>query len=435
MVFKRDLYLQRLIDGLDSGLIKIITGIRRAGKSYLMNDIFYNYLLNQGTKKSTIIKFAFDSAGDLEKIGVNIYELVEQKKKVPYNKFIKYIDKKTSGNNKYYLLLDEIQNLEAFEFVLNGYMNKGNYDIYVTGSNSKFLSKDVITEFRGRGEEIHILPLSFSEYRSGINDDLEIAWDNYITYGGLPIVQSMKTDEMKISYLKNVCKELYFKDILDHNKIYNSDILPEVFDIISSYLSRELNPLKLSNVFKSETNKVVDDETIDKYIGFFEDAFLISKVIRYDIKGKKYIKTPYKIYFEDLGVRNARLNFRQIDESYLMENVIYNELRYRGYVVDTGSVIVNEPTDRKDCNGKIVYIRKEYEVDFVASKGNKKYYIQSALSINDDNKLKQESNSIMNIHDSFKKIIIVKDRIKPRIDESGIETISLYDFLLKDYLS
>ena len=333
------------------------------------------------------------------------------------------------------MLLDEIQNLEAFEFVLNGYMNKGNYDIYVTGSNSKFLSKDVITEFRGRGEEIHILPLSFSEYRSGINDDLEIAWDNYITYGGLPIVQSMKTDEMKISYVKNVCKELYFKDILDHNKIYNSDILPEVFDIISSYLSRELNPLKLSNVFKSETNKVVDDETIDKYIGFFEDAFLISKVIRYDIKGKKYIKTPYKIYFEDLGVRNARLNFRQIDESYLMENVIYNELRYRGYVVDTGSVIVNEPTDRKDCNGKIVYIRKEYEVDFVASKGNKKYYIQSALSINDDNKLKQESNSIMNIHDSFKKIIIVKDRIKPRIDESGIETISLYDFLLKDYLS
>lgn len=432
MEFKRERYLNRLIDGLDNGLIKIITGIRRAGKSYLLNNIFYKYLQDKIEDKTSIIKFAFDSASDLEKIGVDIIELEQEKKKVPYKKFIKYIDSITKEEKKYYLLLDEIQRLEAFEFVLNGYKNQGNYEIYVTGSNSKFLSKDIITEFRGRGDEIHILPLSFSEFLTGINSDIELAWDNYITYGGLPIVQIMKSDESKISYLNNVCDELYFKDIIEHNRILNPDILPEIFNLLASYLSRVLNPLKLSNTFKSEANKIVDDESIDRLISLFEDAFLITKSIRYDIKGKKYIKTPYKVYFEDLGVRNSRLNFRQIEESHLMENVIFNELRYRGYAVDTGAVIVNEPTDKRDKNGKIIYSRKEYEVDFVATKGNEKLYIQSALSINDDDKYIQESNSVRNIPDSFKKIIIVKNKIKPRIDESGIITLGLFDFLTKE---
>lgn len=433
-MFKRNLYLKRLIARLDNGLIKIISGTRRAGKSFLLNNIFYNYLIEKGINKKNIIRFAFDSATDLALINVDIISLRKEKQKVPYQSFTSFIDKKTNDGEKYYLLLDEIQLLDGFEYVLNGYLSRGNFDIYVTGSNSKFLSKDIITEFRGRGDEIHVLPLSFSEYLNGLNLDKDIAWDNYITTGGLPIVCMMKDDEQKISYLKNICQELYFKDIIEHNSIYKQEVLPEIFDLLASYLSRVINPSKLANTFKSKTNKVIDSQTINKYISFFEDAFLISKSIRYDIKGKKYIRTPYKIYFEDIGVRNARLNFRQIEESHIMENIIYNELRYRGFLVDTGSVMVNNPTNRKDKNGKIIYEKKEYEVDFIATKGLKKYYIQSALSIDSIDKLKQETNSINSISDSFKKIVIVKNIIKPRIDENGIEYINLFDFLLNDYL-
>ena len=434
-MFKRDLYLKRLISSLDNGLIKVISGIRRAGKSFLLNNIFYNYLLEKGINKKNIIKFAFDSANDLTLIDVDIIALKKESKKVPYKNFISFIDKNTKDKEKYYLLLDEVQLLEGFEYVLNGYLNKGNFELYVTGSNSKFLSKDIVTEFRGRGDEIHIFPLSFSEYLKGSNLSKDIAWDNYITTGGLPIVQMMKTDEQKISYLKNICQEMYFKDIIEHNNIYKPEMLPEIFDLLASYLSRTINPFKLSNTFKSKTNKIIDSQTINKYVGFFEEAFLISKSIRYDIKEKKYIGTPYKIYFEDIGIRNARLNFRQIEESHIMENIIYNELRYRGYLVDTGAVFVNVPTNRKDTNNKIIYEKKEYELDFIATKGQKKYYIQSALTIDDFNKLKQETNSINNIPDSFRKIVIVKNTIKPRIDDNGIEYVSLFDFLLDDYLN
>lgn len=434
-MFKRDLYLKRLISSLDNGLIKVISGIRRAGKSFLLNNIFYNYLLEKGINKKNIIKFAFDSANDLTLIDVDIIALKKESKKVPYKNFISFIDKNTNDKEKYYLLLDEVQLLEGFEYVLNGYLNKGNFELYVTGSNSKFLSKDIVTEFRGRGDEIHIFPLSFSEYLKESNLSKDIAWDNYITTGGLPIVQMMKTDEQKINYLKNICQETYFKDIIEHNNIYKPEMLPEIFDLLASYLSRTINPFKLSNTFKSKTNKIIDSQTINKYVSFFEEAFLISKSIRYDIKGKKYIGTPYKIYFEDIGIRNARLNFRQIEESHIMENIIYNELRYRGYLVDTGAVFVNVSTNRKDKNNKIIYEKKEYELDFIATKGQKKYYIQSALTIDDFNKLKQETNSINNIPDSFRKIVIVKNTIKPRIDDNGIEYVSLFDFLLDDYLN
>ena len=432
-MFKRDIYLNRLISRLNNGLIKIISGTRRAGKSFLLNTIFYNYLIETGINKKNIIKFAFDSASDLESINIDIIALRKENKKIPYQNFISFINKKTNDKEKYYLLLDEIQLLDGFEFVLNGFLSKGNFDIYVAGSNSKFLSKDIITEFRGRGDEIHILPLAFSEYLSNTNLNIDVAWDNYITYGSLPIVCNMQTDEQKISYLKNICKELYFKDIIEHNKIYKSEILPEMFDLLASFISRTISPFKLANTFKSKTNLNIDSQTINKYINIFEDAYLISKSIRYDVKGKKYISTPYKVYFEDIGVRNARLNFRQIEESHIMENVIYNELRYRGYLVDTGAVIINEPTNKKDKNGKIIYQKKEYEVDFIATKGAKKYYIQSALTIDDIEKLKQETNSINNIYDNFKKIVIVKNLIKPRIDESGIEYISLFDFLSKNH--
>ncbi len=432
-MFKRDIYLNRLISRLNNGLIKIISGTRRAGKSFLLNTIFYNYLIETGINKKNIIKFAFDSASDLESINIDIIALRKENKKIPYQNFISFINKKTNDKEKYYLLLDEIQLLDGFEFVLNGFLSKGNFDIYVAGSNSKFLSKDIITEFRGRGDEIHILPLAFSEYLSNSNFNIDVAWDNYITYGSLPIVCNMQTDEQKISYLKNICKELYFKDIIEHNKIYKSEILPEIFDLLASFISRTISPFKLANTFKSKTNLNIDSQTINKYINIFEDAYLISKSIRYDVKGKKYISTPYKVYFEDIGVRNARLNFRQIEESHIMENIIYNELRYRGYLVDTGAVIINEPTNKRDKNGKIIYQKKEYEVDFIATKGAKKYYIQSALTIDDIEKLKQETNSINNIFDNFKKIVIVKNLIKPRIDESGIEYISLFDFLLKNH--
>lgn len=434
-MFKRDVYLKRLANRLNNGLIKIISGTRRAGKSFLLNNIFYNYLIEQGIKKENIIKFAFDQASDLELINVDIIATLKENKKIPYQNFISFIHKKIVNKEKYFLLLDEIQLLDGFEYVLNGFLSKDNLEIYVTGSNSKFLSKDIITEFRGRGDEIHILPLSFSEYYNGANLDKDIAWDNYITTGGLPIVQIMNTDEQKKNYLKNICNELYLKDILEHNKINKPELLKEIFDLLATYLANTINPLKLANTYKSKTNKVIDNETLNKYIAFFEDAFLISKSIRYDIKGKKYISTPYKIYFEDIGIRNARLNFRQIEESHLMENIIYNELRYRGFLVDTGSVMVNEPTNRKDKNNKIIYARKEYEVDFIASKGQQKYYIQCALSIDNLDKLTQETNSINNIPDSFKKIVIVKNNIKPRIDDKGIEYINLFDFLLSDYFN
>lgn len=411
-MIKRDKYLNQLINKENNGLIKIVTGLRRSGKSYLLFEIFYNYLLEKGIDKSHIISIQLD---DLE----------NENLRDPYN-MLNYIKSKIIDNDKYYIILDEVQYLNRFEEVLNSLMHIKNTDIYVTGSNSKFLSSDVITEFRGRGDEIHIYPLSFSEFISTYEGNIDEAWDDYFNYGGMPLILSFKTPEEKAKYLTSLFDKVYLSDILERNNVRNKIELDELLDILSSSIGSYTNPLKLSNTFKSEKNKIISDKTINNYINYFEDSFLISKAKRYDIKGKKYINSPYKYYFEDIGLRNARLGFRQTEENHIMENIIYNELKYRGYNVDIGIVNVYGENNLKQK------VLKNYEVDFIATKGNNKYYIQSALSLDNVDKLKQETNSLNNIHDSFKKIIVVKDNIKPRRNEEGIMTIGIYNFLLDE---
>ena len=411
-MIKRDKYLNQLINKENNGLIKIVTGLRRSGKSYLLFEIFYNYLLEKGIDKSHIISIQLD---DLE----------NENLRDPYN-MLNYIKSKIIDNDKYYIILDEVQYLNRFEEVLNSLMHIKNTDIYVTGSNSKFLSSDVITEFRGRGDEIHIYPLSFSEFISTYEGNIDEAWDDYFNYGGMPLILSFKTPEEKAKYLTSLFDKVYLSDILERNNVRNKIKLDELLDILSSSIGSYTNPLKLSNTFKSEKNKIISDKTINNYINYFEDSFLISKAKRYDIKGKKYINSPYKYYFEDIGLRNARLGFRQTEENHIMENIIYNELKYRGYNVDIGIVNVYGENNLKQK------VLKNYEVDFIATKGNNKYYIQSALSLDNVDKLKQETNSLNNIHDSFKKIIVVKDNIKPRRNEEGIMTIGIYNFLLDE---
>ena len=411
-MIKRDKYLNQLINKENNGLIKIVTGLRRSGKSYLLFEIFYNYLLEKGIDKSHIISIQLD---DLE----------NENLRDPYN-MLNYIKSKIIDNDKYYIILDEVQYLNRFEEVLNSLMHIKNTDIYVTGSNSKFLSSDVITEFRGRGDEIHIYPLSFSEFISTYEGNIDEAWDDYFNYGGMPLILSFKTPEEKAKYLTSLFDKVYLSDILERNNVRNKIELDELLDILSSSIGSYTNPLKLSNTFKSEKKKIISDKTINNYINYFEDSFLISKAKRYDIKGKKYINSPYKYYFEDIGLRNARLGFRQTEENHIMENIIYNELKYRGYNVDIGIVNVYGENNLKQK------VLKNYEVDFIATKGNNKYYIQSALSLDNIDKLKQETNSLNNIHDSFKKIIVVKDNIKPRRNEEGIMTIGIYNFLLDE---
>ena len=326
----------------------------------------------------------------------------------------------------YYIFLDEIQYLNRFEEVLNSLLHIENVDVYVTGSNSKLLSKDVITEFRGRGDEIKIYPLSFKEFFSVYDGNIDEAWDDYFNYGGMPLVLSYKDSAEKINYLKDLFNKVYLSDILERHNIKNKAELDELLNILSSSTGSLTNPLKLSKIFSNLKNNRISDKTINRYIGYLEDAFLINKVQRYDIKGKKYINSPYKYYFEDIGLRNARINFRQVEENHVMENIIYNELKVRGYVVDIGIVNVYD----YDNSGK--KILKNYEVDFIASKGNNKYYIQSAFSIDNISKLEQETNSLNNIKDSFKKIVIVRNNIKPRKDENGITTMGIYSFLLEE---
>ncbi len=413
MEIKRDNYLNKLIRKENNGLIKVITGLRRSGKSYLLFNIYYNYLVDKGIKRSHIIDIALDDRANKEL-------------RNPDN-MLKFVKDKILDDELYYILLDEVQYMNEFEEVLNSLMHIKNVDIYVTGSNSKFLSSDVITEFRGRGDEIHVYPLSFSEFTSAYKGSIEEAWDEYYNYGGMPLILSQKTEEEKEEYLKSLFEKVYLSDILErHKKIKNRIELDEVLDILSSAIGSLTNPLKLSNTFKSEKNKIISDKTISRYIEYFEDSFLINKTKRYDIKGKKYINSPYKYYFEDIGLRNARLNFRQTEENHVMENIIYNELKIRGYNVDIGVVSVYGTGK----NGKTVL--KNYEVDFIATQGSKKYYIQSAFSITNTDKLKQENNSLVNIKDSFKKIIVVKDNIKPRRDDNGITTIGIYNFLLDE---
>lgn len=423
MEIKRDKYLEMLQIRRHNGFIKVITGIRRCGKSYLMNDIFYEKLRQEGVDESHIIKFAFDSAEDLLLIGEDLQDLFINKKKVDPKKFMTFISQRMIDNDMYYLLLDEVQNLGCFEAVLNGYLRKKNMDVYVTGSNSKFLSSDVLTEFAGRGDEIHVLPLSFSEFYANYHDGLDYAFDDYMIYGGLPAVALMKTSEQKSSYLKTQLQNVYLKDLVERNNLNSDENIGELLDIIASGISSLTNPTKLANTFKSIKNTSLSALTIDRYITYMQQAFILSKVNKYDVKGKKYINTPYKIYFEDVGLRNARLDFRQIEETHLMENIIYNELRYRGYNVDVGFV-----ETRENIDGTLK--RKQLEIDFVANQGNKRYYIQSAYDIPNEEKMKQETKSLDNIDDSFKKIIVVRNSIKPRRNEKGYLIVGLKEFLL-----
>ena len=429
--FKRDVYLKRLIDRQDNGLVKIITGTRRAGKSTLLNTIFYDYLINNGTDPDHIIKFAFDSDEDLDLLGDQIIS----NDKVDAKRFRTYLKSLTNDHDKFYIFLDEVQLLDNFVGTLNSLLRHPNFDIYVTGSNSKFLSSDIVTEFKGRGSEIHVLPLTFSEYAKDMDISIDKAWREYIEFGGIPLVALFKTREEKVDYLKNLVNEVYIKDIIERHNIKKTSELADVFDILASLMGTYVNPSKIANTFDSLLHTKLSKETIDQYITYFVEAFLINKVKRYNVKGRKIISTPYKIYFEDVGIRNARLNFHQIEETHIMENIIYNELRYRGLDIDVGEVNVYKKTDRKDVNNKDIYAVKTLEVDFIATKGDLRYYIQSALSLSDEDKIRQEKRSLLNIDDSFKKVIITKNGLNIHRDDKGIITMDLFDFLMdKDSL-
>lgn len=431
MEINRDFYLNKLIRKMNNGFIKIITGIRRSGKSYLLNKLFYNYLIESGIDEDHIIKFAFDSGRDLLKIGENLidFDVLSGERMVDPKRFLEYINAKTNEREKYYILLDEVQLLGSFEQVLNGFLRQENFDVYVTGSNSKFLSKDVITEFAGRGDEIHVMPLVFSEFLQAYDGDKEDAFVNYQAFGGLPAQVLMSSDEDRMNYLKSQLENVYLKDIVNRFNVRLKEELEDLLNVLASGVATLINPTKIASTFLSVKKVEISASTIDKFIGYFEDSFMLKRVYRYDVKGRKYIGTPYKIYFEDIGLRNARLNFRQIEPTHLMENIIYNELRHRGFMVDVGMV------KKRECDRNGKDIKKQLEVDFIANKGTKKYYIQSAYLMSSVEKINNEKASLLNIDDSFKKIIIVKDRVKPFFDEHGILTISLFDFLLdKDSL-
>ncbi len=410
MNIKRQQYLDQLIASQRNGLVKIITGIRRCGKSYLLFKLFHDYLNSQGIADDHIIQIALDDRTNKEL-------------RDPDN-LLKYIKEQITDKDLYYIILDEIQMVDEFTDVLNSLLHISNADVYVTGSNSHFLSTDIVTEFRGRGDEIHLFPLSFSEYCEGYNGSTDQAWKDYYTYGGLPLILTLDTDKKKEDYLSNLYKSVYLVDVLERHKIKNIGEFDELVKIISSSIGSSCNPTKLANTFKSVKNVTIHHQTINKYLGFLEDAFLIEKSIRYNIKGKKYINTLAKYYFSDIGIRNALLGFRQQEETHIMENIIYNELRTRGLRVDVGMVETREP----DKNGRL--IRKQLEVDFVVNQGSQRYYIQSAFAMPTLEKEAQESASLLLINDSFKKIIIVKDDIKPKRNEQGILTIGLKDFLL-----
>lgn len=407
MEIKRDLYLKRLIDGLDNGLVKVVTGIRRCGKSYLLDPIFKNYLLEQGVKDDHIIKL------DLDERDNYIYHNPDE--------LNKYVKDKIVDKDKYYVILDEVQKVEDFESVLIGFLHMKNVEVYVTGSNSKFLSSDIITEFRGRGWEIKVYPLSFSEFYSVYNGSEEKALSEYYTYGGLPLTVLAKSDDGKISYLKSQKDNVYIKDIIERNNVQNKEELEMLVQIISSDVGSLTNPLNLSNSFKERDKKsTMTDKTIYNYLGYLQDAFMIEKAKRFDVRGKRFIETPQKYYFTDMGIRNSFLDFRQSEEqSHIMENVIYLELKKRGYNVDVGSVEIREG-DRK----------KQLEIDFVANKGNDKIYIQSALEMKTKEKVEQEQKSLLNVNDFFKKIIIVGENVTKSRYDNGIIIMSIYDFLL-----
>lgn len=412
MEIKRDLYLNRLIRREKNGLIKVVTGVRRCGKSYLLFNLFHDYLIEKGVAEDHIIEVALDDRSNKELRDPD--------------QMLAYLKNHIKDKETYYIILDEVQLLSEFEDVLNSLLHIRNADVYVTGSNSKFLSSDVITEFRGRGDEIRMYPLSFREFSSAYPGSEEDAWEDYYTYGGLPLILTRETDEEKAGYLINLFQKVYLSDIIDRHRIRNREELDELVNILASAVGSLTNPLKLSKTFKSVKNKTISDKTLKKYIDYLTDAFLVSKAVRYDIKGRKYIGSPTKFYFEDVGLRNARLNFRQTEENHIMENIIYNELRIRGYRVDVGLVEVFGKNSENKTE------KKHLEVDFVATKGSEKYYFQSAFAMPTDEKRMQEERPLNAIGDSFKKIIVVKDNIKPRRNEMGIVTMGIRRFLLSE---
>lgn len=410
MQIKREFYLQQLINGKQNGLIKIVTGIRRCGKSFLLFKLFKQHLLKAGVDAEHIIQIALDDieSADLRE-PLTLYKCIKAKMK---------------DDDLYYILLDEVQLVPRFEDVLNSLLRIDNADVYVTGSNSKFLSSDIITEFRGRGDEIHLYPLSLSEYCEGTGLSPAEAWKDYYTYGGLPHILTLETEKKKFDYLDNLFESVYLIDILERQRIKNKAEFEELVKIIASGIGAPTNPAKLANTFKSVKNVNIDPTTINRYLGYMQDAFLIEKSERYDVKGKKYIGSLAKYYYSDLGLRNVILGLRQQEKTHIMENIIYNELRRRGCKVDVGMVEQRFVDD----DGK--WKRKQLEVDFVVNQGNQRYYIQSALALPNEDKRKQEMGSLLRINDSFKKMIIVKDDIKPWRDENGILTMGLLDFLM-----
>ncbi len=401
----RDLYLNKLISRKENGMIKVVTGIRRSGKSYLLDPIFKDYLIENGVKEDHIVKLDLEDRKNKKYLNPDVLD--------------EYIRSLIVDNKMYYIILDEIQKVDDFESVLNGFLHIENVDVYVTGSNSKFLSSDIITEFRGRGDEIRVYPLSFKEFITSYKGSSDEAWNEYLLYGGMPYILTRKIDEEKSSYLNNLFETAYLKDIIERYNIKRIDILNTLINILASSVGSLTNPTKLANTFISSGIKDVSVQTITQYISYLLDAFLITKVERYDIKGKKYISTPSKYYFTDIGLRNARINFRQLEENHLMENIIYNELLIRGYNVDIGVVEVRDKNKRK-----------QLEIDFICNQSYKKYYIQCTMHLEEREKTLQEERPLLNIEDSFKKIIVVKDNIKHWYTEEGILVIGIQEFLL-----
>ena len=412
MEIRRDIYLKKLINRMHNGMIKVVTGIRRSGKSYLLFTIFKDYLLSEGVDEDHIISIELD-------------RLENKKYRNPYV-VLEKIRSQLIDSKDYYIFLDEVQLLDQFEDVLNSLLHIKNVDVYVTGSNSKFLSKDIITEFRGRGDEVHVYPVSFREYMTVFNGDKYEGWSSYVRFGGLPLTVTMNSDEQRVEYLTRLFEETYIKDIIERNHIEKKQELNDLINVLASGIGSLTNPSKIVATFNSVIQSDISLNTVRSYIEYLEDAFIISEANRYDVKGRKYIGTPLKYYFEDVGLRNARLGFRQVEETHLMENIIYNELRVRGFSVDVGVVMKRKRTKAG------VQEKKQLEIDFIANQGSRRYYIQSAFSIPDEEKREQEKASLIHVGDSFKKIIIVKDVVKPWHDDDGILTISLYDFLLDE---
>ncbi|WP_418853531.1 ATP-binding protein [Phascolarctobacterium succinatutens] len=412
MEIKRDRYLDKLISKEHNGLIKVITGMRRCGKSYLIFTFFKKHLLSEGVDEDHIIEIAFDA--------------FENKKYRDPDVLYPYLKEQIKDDAMYYVLLDEVQLLSEFESILNSLIRMKNVDVYVTGSNARFLSKDVITEFRGRGDEVHMYPLSFAEFMSVYQGTKQDGWNEYMLYGGIPLVLEFATPDQKIAFLKSLFEETYISDIVGRHNIRNKAELEELLNILSSAIGSLTNPEKLSATFQTVKKKKISNSTIKRYIDYLCDSFLIDSAIRYDVKGKKYIDTPVKYYFTDMGLRNARLNFRQIEETHSMENIIFNELKMRGFNVDVG-VIVQYGTNDKGNS-----IRKQLEIDFVCNQGSKRYYIQSAYAIPDQAQMEQEQRPLMLTGDFFKRFIITKDTPAPYYNESGVLIMSVYDFLLNE---